>query len=149
MPVKATTGAVRQRDDRLRPRCFLALPFSPEFRKVREVVVESAKEAGFKITLADGLPSKTMPVREMIVGELARADCVVADLTNHNPNVLVEVGLAQAMGKILFLITQADEESSARIPATLQGQIIIAYQPTTKGLKEFGTRLGEFNLFTV
>jgi signal transduction histidine kinase len=143
MPEKATADERRQRDDRLRPRCFLALPFSPEFKKVRDVVVESAKEAGFKITLADGLPPKTMPLREMIAGELARADCVVADLTKFNPNVLVEVGLAQAMGKILFLITQADEEASARIPATLQGQIIIAYQPTAKGLKEFGARLAE------
>ncbi len=143
MPEKATVGARRQRDDRLSPRCFLALPFSSEFRKIREVVADCAKGAGFKVTLGDGLTPKTMPVREMIVGELARADCVVADLTNHNPNVLVEVGLAQAMGKILFLISQADDEVAARIPATLQGQIIVAYQPTTKGLKELASRLTE------
>lgn len=143
MPEKATEGARRQRDDRLSPRCFLALPFSPEFRKVREVVADSAKDAGFKIALADGLPPKQMPVREMIVGELARADCVVADLTNYNANVLVEIGLAQAMGKILFLISQAEDEASARIPVTLQGQIIIAYQPTPKGLKDFAARLTE------
>jgi len=143
MPEKSTTGARRSSDDRLRPRCFLALPFSPEFRKTREIVTESAKEAGFKVTLADGLPPKAMPVREMIVGELARADCVVADVTGYNPNVLVEIGLAQAMGKILFLITQAGDETSARIPATLQGQILIAYQTPAKGLKELAVRLTE------
>lgn len=143
MPEKSTTSTKQLSDDRLRPRCFLALPFSQEFRKTREIVTECAKEAGFKITLADGLPPKAIPVREMIVGELARADCVVADITDHNPNVLVEIGLAQAMGKILFLITQAGDEMSARIPATLQGQITITYQISQKGLKELAVRLTE------
>ena len=143
MPEKPTSSTKRLTDDRLRPRCFLVLPFSPEFRKTREIVVESAKEAGFKITLAEGDPPKSMPVREMIVGELARADCVVADITGNNPNVLVEIGLAQAMGKFLFLITQADDEISARIPAALQGQVFITYQATPKGLKEFGARMTE------
>lgn len=52
-----------------------------------------------------------------------KAEIVVADLTNQNPNVLIEVGLALSLEKPLLLISQ----DRKFVPTHLKGRIVETY----------------------
>ena len=60
-----------------------------------------------------------------IEGVNRKANAVIADVTNSNPNVLIEVGLALASETPLFLISQGFEH----IPTHLKGRIVEFYNP--------------------
>ena len=81
-------------------RCFVAMPFGERgeahpigfFKEVYKSLLEPAiREAGFEPHTADRQGSDI--IQSTIVNELLNADLVVADLTEHNPNVLFELGM--------------------------------------------------------
>ena len=122
------------------PRCFLALPF--DSISIRKTIELSAQAAGFKVVSPDHAPIRpATPIQEIVVGEIARADCVIADLTGRNPNVFFELGLAQAMGKALFLVIQ--KGASEDVPVDLRGYQYLTYGTTVTGLSELGHQLGQ------
>ena len=87
-----------------KPACFLALPHSLTFEPVNEAIRAGANEAGFQTASLEQRP--VLPgssIQEAIIGELARADCIIADVSDRNPNVFFELGLAQAMGKGILI----------------------------------------------
>ncbi len=126
-------------EDRPRPRCFLALPYSPNFQRVREAIKRGVQEANFRAISLDEGPVRAGTVREALLGELARADCVVADLTDRNPNVFFELGLAQAMEKGLFLLSQRD--NAENIPVDFRGFQFLLYEPNSTGLSDLTKRV--------
>lgn len=103
--------------------CFLALPYGAEFHDVREAIIEGAEETGFRVLSPDQIRA-TGPLQDAVLGNLTQADCIIADITGSNPNVLYELGLAMAMGKGLFLI--ADKETN--IPFDLKGFRTFIYE---------------------
>lgn len=120
-------------DERPKYRCFLAFPHAEEFAAVREAAAKGATEAGYKISSHEFrpvLPNST--IRDALIGELARADCIVADISDRNPNVYFELGLAQAMGKGLLLI--ANKESVQKIPFDVREFQLVLYDQTSKSL---------------
>jgi signal transduction histidine kinase len=127
-------------ENRPRPRCFLALPHAPEFGPVKEAVKEGAKLANFRIIALDE-PIRPDRVRETLIGELARADCVLADLTGRDPNVFFEVGVAQAMGKGLFLLIQ--QQATREIPFDLREYHFLTYVPSRPGLAKLRRMIAE------
>jgi signal transduction histidine kinase len=129
-----------------RIRCFLAISYSDEFRELRTAIERAASEARFRVVSGDSAVGLESTLQEAILGELARADCVIADLTNQNPNVFFEIGLAQAMGKALFMLVRNEEILS--VPANLRGYQYITYEPSSKGFakltKELALALNRF-----
>jgi signal transduction histidine kinase len=119
-------------EDRPRPRCFLALPYSPDFQRVREAIRKGVEGANFRVVALDEQAVRAVSIREALFGEVARADCIVADLTHRNPNVFFELGLAQAMGKGLLLLSQSGSTES--IPADFLGVQLLVYDQTPAGL---------------
>jgi signal transduction histidine kinase len=129
-------------DDRTKYRCHLAFPYSGEFAAVRNAVSGGVAEAGYEITSSDRrpvLPGST--IRDAIVGELARADCIIADVTDRNPNVFFELGLAQAMGKGLLIVS--NQRSINNIPFDVREFQILVYDDTTKSLSDLSKRIAE------
>lgn len=61
---------------------------------LRSLITPAAVEAGFQVEIANRQGSDV--IQSTIVNELLEADLVVADLTDHNPNVLFELGLRMA-----------------------------------------------------
>jgi signal transduction histidine kinase len=121
-------------------RCFLAFPHSPDFDPVREAVKKGVTESGFKVLSPDQqpiLPGSTL--RDAFIGELARADCIVADITDQNPNVYFELGLAQAMGKGLLII--ANKRSINKIPFDLREFLVISYEVNQTALSDLEKRV--------
>lgn len=122
-------------------RCFLALPYVSVSPLVRRAIEETAEKSGFEVISPDQLamrPAST--IQEIVVGEIARADCMIADMTGRNPNVFFELGLAQAMDKAIFLVLE--KSASDALPTDLRGYQYLIYESTATGLTDLRRRLG-------
>jgi hypothetical protein len=94
--------------------CFVAMPFSERdtahpkgfFGEVlRQIIAPAGRKAGFRVVTARKKGSDV--IHATIVNGLLDADLVVADLTEHNPNVLFELGMRMADDKPVALIRAA------------------------------------------
>jgi hypothetical protein len=90
---------------------FVIMPFSEKtadhptgfFDEVlRNLIMPAAVDAGLKVETAKREGSDV--IQSTIVNDLLNADLVVADLSDHNPNVLFELGLRMAFDKPIALI---------------------------------------------
>lgn len=83
--------------------CFLAMPTMGWLPDVKRTI-ESAAE-GFKCELSvdNAAPGNIM---SQVWKDIRRSEVVVADMTELNPNVFYEMGLAHALGKTVILIVQ-------------------------------------------
>jgi hypothetical protein len=93
------------------PICFVIMPFvekddshpSGFFNEVlNSLIIPAAKKAGFVVRTANRHGSDV--IQSTIVNELLKADLVIADLTEHNPNVLFELGMRMREDKPVALI---------------------------------------------
>jgi len=91
--------------------CFVAMPFSEKdsvhadgfFSEVlKQIVAPAGRRAGFRVVTARKKGSDM--IHSTIMNGLLDADLVVADLTEHNPNVLFELGMRMAHDKPVALI---------------------------------------------
>ena len=122
-------------DPPLNPVCFVAFPFSPQSRRVVRAVEDAARKAHFKTT-SIALSSARTP-RDSIMAEIARCDCVVADLTHPDPLLHFQVGVAEAMGKAILPLARNDS-SPALSPPSSTGRTIL-YDPSPVGLTALKT----------
>lgn len=93
---------------------FVIMPFSEKtdkystgfFKEVfRQLIEKSAEEAGYIAETADRDGSDI--IHSTIVKAISGASIILADLTEHNPNVLFELGIAIALRKPVVLIKTA------------------------------------------
>jgi hypothetical protein len=83
-----------ERDER-RPKGFFS-------EVLRSLVTPAGVEAGFRVETANRQGSDL--IQSTITNDLMDADLVIADLTDHNPNVLFELGIRMANEKPVALI---------------------------------------------
>jgi hypothetical protein len=69
---------------------------------LRSLITPAARDAGFTVITANRQGSDV--IQSTIINDLINADLVIADLTEHNPNVLFELGLRMANDKPVALI---------------------------------------------
>jgi hypothetical protein len=99
MPSEATPKANSRPSDELRV-VFLALPFDAPMSQ-RDLIDAAVSEAGGKpVSVGDFEFSKS--VHDLI----AEVSVVVADISNGNPNVMFELGLAQGKKKPIVMIAR-------------------------------------------
>jgi len=93
------------------PVCFVIMPFVERdeshptgfFSEVlNSLIIPAAEKAGFIVRTANRQGSDV--IQSTIINELLEADLVVADLTEHNPNVLFELGMRMCEDKPISLI---------------------------------------------
>lgn len=92
-------------------KAFVIMPFSERTGKysrgffdevLNSLVTPAAADANFTVKTARRNGSDV--IQSTIINELIDADLVIADLTEHNPNVLFELGVRMAMEKPVLLI---------------------------------------------
>jgi len=106
-----------------KPNCFIIMPFGGWFDSYyREVYIPAIEEAGFVAKRADDLYRPGNIVND-IWNYTKEADIILADLTNKNPNVFYELGLAHAITKPAILITASMED----VPFDLRSLRVIEY----------------------
>ena len=69
--------------------------FFPEV--LRSLITPAAKDSSFTVRTANRQGSDV--IQSTIVNDLLEADLVIADLTEHNPNVMFELGMRMAIDK--------------------------------------------------
>lgn len=93
------------------PVCFVIMPFTerhdghqPGFfaEVLDQLLTPAATAAGFEVKTA--LRQGSDVIQSTIVNDLLDADLVLADLTEHNPNVLFELGMRMAEDKPVVLV---------------------------------------------
>lgn len=126
------------------PKCFVIMPFGGWFDNYYEdIYIPAIENAGFDAKRADDLYRPGNIVND-IWNYTKESTVVLADLTNKNPNVFYELGLAHAITKPAVLITASMDD----VPFDLRSLRVIVYdknspnwgdilqEKITKALKE-------------
>ena len=104
-------------------KCFVIMPFGGYFDSYYSNIYRPAIEAvGLRAKRADDLCRPSTIVQD-IWTYTKEAKLVLADLTDKNPNVFYELGLAHALAKPAILITN----SMADVPFDLRALRVIEY----------------------
>lgn len=103
--------------------CFVMMPFSKRFDEVyRLLIAPVAMDNGLTVLRADEMAGPGF-IMEQIRTAVQQSRLCIADLTGSNPNVLYEVGYAQATGKPLVLLA----EEASQLPFDIAHQRVILY----------------------
>lgn len=119
----ATTKSNEKQTEETKPKCFVIMPFGGWFDKYYiEIYIPAIEEAGFEAKRADDLYRPGNIVND-IWTYTKEATVLLADLTNKNPNVFYELGLAHAITKPAVLITASMDD----VPFDLRSLRVIDY----------------------
>ncbi len=92
--------------------CFSLMPFDQRFEDIDKIIAESAQQCGFEYIRGDRRlqPGSILP---QIMHDIRQASVVVADITDNNPNVFYELGIAhQIKGpERVVILTQSAGDS--------------------------------------
>lgn len=93
-----------------KPFVFVLMPFAEEFDDIYKLGIKPAcVEAGAYAERADEQIFEGS-ILEQVYNQISKADIIVADMTDRNPNVFYEVGYAHALGKKVILLTQREDD---------------------------------------
>jgi hypothetical protein len=112
--------------------CFVLMPFDSEFEDIYKLgIKQSCIDAGAYCERVDEQIFNES-ILDRIYNQISKADIVIADMTNRNPNVFYEVGYAHALGKTTILLTKNSDD----IPFDLKHYPHIIYNNKIGKLKE-------------
>jgi hypothetical protein len=115
-------------------KAFIILPFREKtdkwpkgfFSEVLNILITpAAVDAGFSVETARKEGSDV--IQATIVNALLNADLVIADLTEHNPNVLFELGMRMAFDKPVALVRAAGTPAIFDVDSMLR---VLDYNPS-------------------
>ena len=115
-------------------KCFVVMTLGSEGTEHRRradqvfqhIIKEAVEPLGYACQRALEIPESGI-IDEQIKRELRKADLVVADLTERNPNVFYEVGIRHALNQPLITISQGD---LGALPFDWGHMRTIGYDPT-------------------
>jgi hypothetical protein len=127
-------------DEEQHGQCFVIMPFAATFSEVYTAIRRAmeAPDLNFRCGRADELFGGHEIMTD-ILGEIARAEVVIADLTGRNPNVFYELGITHMTkdARRVLLIAQNIDD----VPFDLRPYRCIVYAPDATGLRELTQRL--------
>lgn len=111
--------------------CFVLMPFAERFQPLYDDHIKPAVEAaGLRCERADDIHGTNLITWD-IWERINRARFLVAELTDRNPNVFYELGVAHALSKDVILLTQ----SMDFVPFDLKSLRCLTYKFTPRGIK--------------
>src|ERR1039457_2854652 len=119
-----------------KPHVFVIQPFGKEADAVYQLISSAGARAGLTVFRADSIVAGS-PIVQNILDAIRDTPLLIADVTNANPNVMYEVGLAQAQNKPLILVSG----SGSSIPFDLRGVRVLIYD--LRSADEFVDRLAK------
>lgn len=111
--------------------CFILMPFHEPFDTIYNEHIKSTIEKKFRVKRADTI-FKSSEIIEDIWEYINKAKFIIADVTEKNPNVFYELGIAHTVGKEVFIITQNDED----VPFDVKHRRFFKYSNDEEGLKK-------------
>ena len=109
----------------------IMMPFSAEFGNVYKAIIAACDSARATHIRVDEIykPSK---IANDIFAAIARSRLVICDLTDRNPNVLYEAGLAHTLNAEVIMLTQNGDD----VPFDLRHFRFFTYLNNGEGLQK-------------
>lgn len=121
---------------------FTLMPFKDELNVVYSTIIKPTVESmGLVCHRADEYKTNKAIIQD-IWKAICEAKIVIADLTNLNPNVMYELGVAHTVGKETIMITQRGDKEF-KFPFDISHIRRIEYENTTAGGKKLEYDLKE------
>jgi hypothetical protein len=111
---------------------FVLMPFDEKFDDAYKLGIKPACQAAGAYCERVDEQIFQESILERIYNQIAKADLIVSDMTDRNPNVFYETGYAHALGKKVILLTQRAED----IPFDLKHYPHIIYSGKITKLKD-------------
>ena len=120
--------------------CFVLMPFREDLKTVyTEAIKTACEQAGFKAVRADELIGPYNIHRD-IIEYIFSSDAIVADLTDCNPNVFYELGVAHAIANKTIMIMQKGQKP----PFDIHNYRSIPYDLSAAGLRTLTGQIAEY-----
>jgi molecular chaperone HtpG len=107
--------------------CFFAMPFDPSYNPLLQAVrqVLEDKPYGWQVIRADE-QQRGITITENVRGHIARSHCYIAEISDGNPNVFLEIGrMSHYAARPLIYLCQ--EDAKDKVAADLAGIIFSTY----------------------
>ena len=115
--------------DDARPKAFIVMQFSSPYNEVyRDAIQPLVAEIGFDPLRVDEVSAPRIIIND-IKNQIAEASIVIAEITEANPNVYYEVGMAHAIDKPTVLLAQR----GTKLPFDVGPHRCIFYENTIPG----------------
>lgn len=111
--------------------CFVIMPFEEKLNEVYNAIAKALQEYGLSPLRADRI-FDTRPIMISIMQKMGEAEVIIADVTDRNPNVFYELGMAHVVKDKVILITQKMED----VPFDLRHFRHITYGHSEVGLSK-------------
>lgn len=119
---------------------FVLTPFGSEFEQDFLTVKGTCESVGLRCVRGDE-EHASGDILKHVLGLIAKADFIVANISSRNPNVYYELGIAQALGKETILISRSVDD----LTFDLQSQRALIY----RNLRELSEGLKSMILRTI
>ncbi len=117
---------------------FVAMPFQTMFEQIYTAIQEICSKRNITCLRIDS--SQTLKnIDEEIRQEIRESHFVLADLTDLNPNVMIEYGFAEALGKKIICIAKAKQ----KLPFDMANKRTLFYEISEAGIESFKRQLLE------
>jgi hypothetical protein len=127
-------------DERL---AFVLMPFAEDLTRVYTSIIKPTVETtGLVCRRADDFKTNRAIIQD-IWKAICEARVVIADLTDLNPNVMYELGIAHTVGKETILIYQRDRGKDPKFPFDLAHIRRIEYEDSAMGGKKLEIDLSD------
>ena len=107
------------------------MPFDSTFDKVYEAIRTACRELNLETRRVDEISGPTK-ITDDVFSSIVQSRFVIGDLSERNPNVLYEVGLAHGRNCEVIMITQ----NNADVPFDLDHIRFVRYLPNNEGLEQ-------------
>lgn len=121
--------------------CFVLMPFGGPYDEFyNEIIKETLEENNYTVKRADEIYG-SKPIMEDILNGINDSELILADLTDKNPNVFYELGIAHTVkpNNNVLLISQSIDF----VPFDIRPYRVIIYEPTITGAKILSKQLHE------
>jgi len=120
---------------------FVLTPFHPEHDETYNTIRAVLSDLNYDVSRGDNL-IESGSILKHIVETIAQSELVVANIDGRNPNVYYELGIAQAMGKTVLLLSSEVES----VPIDFKTQRLIVWNSRTElenGLLRVFAKIGK------
>lgn len=103
------------------------MPFNSKYNTLYSTIKHSCNYCGYECLRTDDEKlENNVNLRRYIITRIIQAQAVVAVLDGRNPNVMYEIGIAHAIGKLVILLVK--REKSSDLPENLKGNRLLIYR---------------------
>ena len=114
-----------------KPRAFVAMPFAEEMDDIFHYGIQGAVNAAGCLCERADASTFTGDVADWVMERVASASLVIADLSEANPNVYLEVGYAWGRGRPTVLLVS----DASQLKFDVRGQRCLVYNRSIKRLE--------------